>query len=354
MGYLFTKIIGDDRFILRHRILNFVLFSFTIFTVVAVISNYFTGEPFIVQFFAVFFFFYFLFSYFVSRFKKKWKFIAHLTILTSFVGIIVFFLLDGGLYCGNGYFFLVDIAIIISLFQGKNRLRYIFAATIILFILLLLEAFYPQVFTRLNTKQCSANIFLSFIVTVFASIFLLTLFVSQLEKQKNEIEILSKEDFLTGVFNRRGIFEKLNYLIKASGKNDFLFSIILIDIDNFKMVNDNYGHLNGDIVLKEIAKRISESLRGGDILGRWGGEEFIVVLPYADLKNAVYIAERIRRNIKKFPIKCGEFLISVTATFGVGEYNRNLTLNKNLTLIDNALYEGKASGRDCIVRVKEE
>lgn len=344
-----TRLLWDESFELSHRILNVVLFSFAIFASIASIANYFTKEPLIVQVFAIIFVIYFSITFYIARVKKRWKFIAHLTIWVSFFGISFFYILDGGLFCGNGYFFLMEIAVIISIFKGKQRIFYISVAVILLLCLLTIEFSYPRLFHHLTREQCATNIFLSFIMATFFSIFLLVLFASQLEKQKNAIEVLSKQDYLTGLLNRRGIFEKLEILLTSLKEKDFTFSIILSDIDNFKKINDNFGHITGDVVLKEVAKLIALSLRTEDILGRWGGEEFIIILPHANLQSAIEVAERIKEKLTSNPIKYQNMLINISATFGVGEYKKELSLNKNLTLIDNALYKGKSEGKNRVI-----
>ncbi len=351
MFSFFSKLLWDESFEIAHRILNAVLFSFAIFTIIAIISNFITNEPLVVQIAVIFFFLYFVIAFYYSRVKKKWKFIGHLSVWLSFIGFVVFYIFDGGLFCGNGYFLLIDIAIIISIFKERTRIFYLFIMIILLISLLGLESYYPKIFFHLSKEQCAINIFLSFVIATFFLIFLLVLFVSQLEKQKLEKEVLSKEDYLTGLLNRRGIFEKLDLLLKSLNRRDFIFSIIIADIDDFKKINDTYGHITGDWVLKEVAKRISESLRAGDILGRWGGEEFIIILPYADLENAMEVGERIRQHLSKTPIEYKDNVIHITITLGVGEYNGELSLNKNLTLIDDALYRGKAKGKNCVIPV---
>ncbi len=352
MFSIISLITGDKSFELPHRILNFILFSFFIFVILAEIENVIAKEPFYIHSVVIFFFFYFGIGYYYSRIKKKWRFLAHLTVILSFLGIVFFYIFDGGLFCGNGFLIIVDVAIIVTVFDGKKRYNYLFFLIALTFFLIFLEISFHQVLPIITKKQCAGNTVLAFIITVVSSIFILLLFIVQLEEQKFEIEKLSKTDSLTGVFNRRGVFQKLDFLIENSEKKNYPFSIILADIDDFKQVNDKYGHLCGDTVLKEITKRMSEALRKGDIIGRWGGEEFIIILPFAELNAAKNIAERIKTNLLKSPIKCGDTSLLVTLTFGVGMYNHDLSLDKNLALIDIALYKGKVSGKNCIVPVK--
>jgi len=346
-----SLITGDKNLELPHRVLNFILFSFFIFVIFAEIENIIIGEPSPVHGVAVFFFVYFGIGYYYSRVKKKWHLLSHLTVILSFVGIVFFYIFDGGLFCGNGFFIIVDVAIIVTVFEGKKRYYYLFFLIALTFFLIFFEMSFPEIFIEITKKQCAANIVLAFVIAVISSIFILVLFIVQLEEQKSAIEKLSKKDFLTGMLNRRGIFEKLDFLVENSKLKNYPFSIILADIDDFKQVNDKYGHLCGDTALKEVAERMKEALRKEDIIGRWGGEEFIVILPFADLKSAKKVAKRIRSNMLKSLINCDEHLFYLTLTFGVGMFNPSLSLDKNLALIDIALYKGKVSGKNCIVVV---
>ena len=136
----------------------------------------------------------------------------------------------------------------------------------------------------------------------------------ELEKANNKIRELTRRDPLTGVFNRRYLSEHLNRVIPLSKRKKLPLSLIMLDIDDFKNINDNHGHDIGDKVLTEITNLISYSIRSEDFLARFGGEEFILVLDYSDIIQASLIAEKIRKKIEDAEIIEGE---TVTASFGI-------------------------------------
>lgn len=165
----------------------------------------------------------------------------------------------------------------------------------------------------------------------------------RIHAERNAMEALSNMDALTDLFNRR----KIDRLIDSESKrvrSRGRFSLILIDIDNFKTINDTYGHDVGDIVLKHIAQLLKSSIRKQDYVGRWGGEEFLLVCPDTTADEAAKFSERIRTSIESERF---EKVLNVTASFGVAEYNSenigDLPLIKRL---DGALYESKRSGKN--------
>lgn len=168
----------------------------------------------------------------------------------------------------------------------------------------------------------------------------------ELKKTKEKLIELSITDQLTGVFNRRKIDEILKFEIKKSNRYHNTFSIILIDIDHFKSVNDTYGHMVGDIVLKEFSTILKNTIRDLDILGRWGGEEFIIVCMQTDLEGATLLAEKLRKKIKHFNF---DTVNNKTASFGVATSKRNTTTEELIDLADKALYRAKNTGRDKVV-----
>jgi len=153
-------------------------------------------------------------------------------------------------------------------------------------------------------------------------------------------------DSLTGMINHEHVFSELKKSLKQAQSDSYALCIVMADIDHFKRVNDNYGHLAGDGVLKEVAKRIKNSLRGFDIVGRYGGEEFLLVLHKADLSTARMVAERIRSRIAATPIDLTSELLDVTISMGVAMAGIDEDVNSLVERADQALYNAKENGRN--------
>lgn len=153
---------------------------------------------------------------------------------------------------------------------------------------------------------------------------------------------LSITDSLTGIYNRRFTSEMLEYTIELCKRTDKTFSLIMIDIDNFKDINDNYGHNLGDNVLKELAITIKSRLRKADIFGRWGGEEFLIILPETNLLNACYLAEELRSKIENIKIDN----IELTASLGVSEFHHDDDLDTIVKRVDDLMYLAKELGKN--------
>lgn len=154
-------------------------------------------------------------------------------------------------------------------------------------------------------------------------------------------------DSLTGVLNRRGIAESLKKTLSEAKLYSSPVTVALLDIDHFKKVNDTYGHSAGDIALSRVAELISASMRDGDIVGRWGGEEFIIVMHDTSLCEGKEVAERVRRQIKKLEIQLEETTISITASLGVSELTPDeQTIDAAVARADAALYAAKRAGRN--------
>ncbi|WP_181902168.1 sensor domain-containing diguanylate cyclase [Thalassotalea euphylliae] len=165
---------------------------------------------------------------------------------------------------------------------------------------------------------------------------------------KNDLVKDSETDFLTQLPNRSFINWKADDI---RNKHRFL-SVVITDIDKFKSINDKHGHLAGDEVLKVIAKQLSQSLRQFDVVARWGGEEFIMMLPDTDSEQAYRIAERMRQSIEALKITAPDVAtpLQVTASFGLAEGQlAGESLNDIVQLADRALYQAKAKGRNCVV-----
>ena len=171
--------------------------------------------------------------------------------------------------------------------------------------------------------------------------------ITERKSFEKRLEKLATTDLLTGLYNRRKFEESLIREIEEAKRYGKTFSIILLDIDFFKEINDTYGHQVGDYILQTIAKLIKKLLRRTDIVARWGGEEFVIILPNGKMKGAFQLAERIRKTVEstKFPIekKC-------TVSLGVTEYQPNDTPHSLLKRADLALYAAKQNGRNRTIK----
>ncbi|MFZ5988281.1 MAG: diguanylate cyclase [Bacillota bacterium] len=160
---------------------------------------------------------------------------------------------------------------------------------------------------------------------------------------------LATIDSLTGVYNRLYFQERLKQEFENAEKEKYDLSLAIFDIDHFKQFNDTFGHLFGDKVLKHIAELIKNSLRSGDILARFGGEEFVILLPRTGIKEAFEKVEHLREKLARTSIKDELVTASVTVSFGLSSYPEYVSSEGDLLrTADNALYEAKECGRNCI------
>lgn len=170
--------------------------------------------------------------------------------------------------------------------------------------------------------------------------------VTERRRLEKELRKLAVTDPLTGAFNRRHFTEELHREMGRSNRYAVPFSLIMLDIDHFKAVNDRFGHETGDRVLEGLVKLIRERIRVSDILARWGGEEFLVMLANTTLRQAVQLAESLLEALRTrlFPD-----VGLLTASFGVTQYRDDESADTLLTRVDDLLYQAKQEGRACIV-----
>jgi diguanylate cyclase (GGDEF)-like protein len=174
-------------------------------------------------------------------------------------------------------------------------------------------------------------------------------------KLYHDLKIANKQvqestlDGLTGLLVKKSFLEKINlFNLRAKGQNCF-YSVIMIDLDKFKLKNDTYGHLVGDEILKESALRVKKTLRNSDIVGRFGGEEIVIFLPNTNLKESILIADRIRNKICETLVSTSKGELLQTASLGVAQQKlSNQTFSQVLELADKALYIAKNSGRNTV------
>ncbi|MDP3678049.1 MAG: diguanylate cyclase, partial [Methylotenera sp.] len=161
-------------------------------------------------------------------------------------------------------------------------------------------------------------------------------------------EQLAARDPLTGLNNRRSFLEKAQPIWSTAQRSERDLSVIILDIDHFKSINDRYGHAAGDAALVAIGKVLVDSARDGDIVARWGGEEFLLLLPETRLEAALIMAERLRTAISEIRLPSRDTEIVFTASFGVAHIAKHETLDALISEADNYLYQSKEKGRDSI------
>ncbi|HEU4656187.1 MAG TPA: diguanylate cyclase [Capillimicrobium sp.] len=171
---------------------------------------------------------------------------------------------------------------------------------------------------------------------------------AQLLAREATLEQLAYNDELTGLWNRRFMQRRLSAELRAADRHDRTLSVALVDIDHFKDVNDRHGHAAGDAVLVAVAQRLRDATREEDVVGRWGGEEFLVLLPDESAEGAVTAADRIRESVGALPIETPEATVSVTVSVGCATFRPGDDSDLILRRADRALYAAKRAGRDAV------
>jgi diguanylate cyclase (GGDEF)-like protein len=168
---------------------------------------------------------------------------------------------------------------------------------------------------------------------------------SKLVEKNLLLEQLSVTDRLTGLYNRLKLDQVLEEELNRSGRSTKSFALVLLDVDHFKLVNDSFGHPVGDQVLVEIARLLAQGTRNADVVGRWGGEEFLIICRDTDLDGALVLAEKLREMISEHSFS---LVGRKTASFGVTAFRADDNVHLMLARTDGALYRSKEKGRNCV------
>ncbi|POE05636.1 sensor domain-containing diguanylate cyclase [Pectobacterium odoriferum] len=203
-----------------------------------------------------------------------------------------------------------------------------------------------------SEKRLFATLLKNLGISTFVSILFLLLLWLTIGGYQRRLEQMATTDKLTGLMNRQAF----DYLFRRLGAKNALrhksLSILLIDIDHFKRINDQYGHNVGDFVLQGVSALLSSNTRSSDQSCRWGGEEFVILLDDCDINAAQQRAEALRHSIEIAQIPCREGTIQVTVSCGVAEYRAGETLSMLINRADIALYQAKQQGRNRVVRAQ--
>lgn len=211
---------------------------------------------------------------------------------------------------------------------------------------------YKEMESVVHEGMYTFNAFCTFATLIgFSVIFIMELNRShdELMQVNEKLGRMAKLDTLTGLFNRRGIQPFLD-ICQVSGRN---FCIAMCDIDDFKHVNDSYGHDVGDEVIAKTAKTIRAGIKPDDHVCRWGGEEFVFLIDSAQISDGYTIADNIRRTIEKSPLEIFGKTIGFTVTIGVTEYQQGEAIEQTIVRADELMYSGKKNGKNVVICASE-
>lgn len=199
-----------------------------------------------------------------------------------------------------------------------------------------------------NLKSFSRLVIASMVLTYILYVKEAALAVA-IEKQKkalDELHLLSITDSLTGLYNRRHMNQQLEQKIQTQQQTNTPLCLAMLDIDNFKQINDQHGHNFGDTVIKEVATSLKEQLTNQHIIARWGGEEFLILFE-CDITEAIEICEKLRQKVFNQTI---ERPLNISVSVGVAQYRTGSEQNTVIARADDALYQAKKSGKNCVIQ----
>lgn len=268
-------------------------------------------------------------------------------LIMSLIGLMSLLVVTGGID-NTGPLWIFILPPVAFFFAGFIRGMY-FISGFTVFICILL--FFPdnQLLMAVYPESFKLRLLLSFLLTILLSgayEFTRQKSFETIQSLNDRHEHLAMHDALTGLHNRHFMNECIQRETARACRNEAPLSVIICDIDNFKKINDSNGHEVGDATLRRVGKLLKESVRKQDLVARWGGEEFLFVLPDTDLENALSLAHAIRVKFNQIAIPCHEQRLTVTASFGVAQIATKYDAFEALSRADHALYRAKRAGRD--------
>ncbi|NCC86921.1 MAG: GGDEF domain-containing protein [Clostridia bacterium] len=312
------------------------------------------SSPFAIKIAAIFTLFFPAMFFFANYFNNHHDQITILTfILLNFIILPAMYLTGGGVDCGIPSYFALSIALAMFLVKGRTGIVLTYLTSIWCILIIAFSYYYPDYVIPLPTETSKFMAISSNAAMVAFAIGLMAkgVFI-QYHKEKDSVnklteklEDMSFKDPLTTTYNRRFMLEYLQSQMKKAWEKGNELSIVMIDIDKFKRLNDNYGHLVGDEVLINLSSILKSMCRDDDIVSRYGGEEFLMILPNVDKQTAAKRADELRKKVETSSLST-EFSETVTISLGVGSYHCGMSCVKFIEEADQNLYKAKESGRN--------
>lgn len=294
-----------------------------------------------------------LYIFFIKDPVKRKSIASNMTILMLVSTAYPIVLLTGGIESSTLIWFSLFPAVMVFMNGIKNAAIWFFLSTFVFISLYLLPDI--RITNALIIPGSRVERFIDTIIMTFTATLIISVVdiskkrtLKRLEKTQSKLRILATTDPLTGLFNRRFFLERAEAEINRSIRYGIPLTLLMVDIDRFKRINDSFGHKAGDKVLEEVSNIFRKSLRDIDLIGRYGGEEFIILLPESDRDSSSIVAERIRNDIENAVILINGESIKITISIGAAELlaDSKCSLDTLTLRADEALYLSKERGRN--------
>jgi diguanylate cyclase (GGDEF)-like protein len=251
---------------------------------------------------------------------------------------------------GFHYYLLVMVPVVVISSMRRRSFKYLLSGLVfVLYVALDFTMHQVRPLHELSAEVLSTLRAFNLAATFALLFYLSNLYMRLVSKAEKQLRILATTDPLTQLLNRRSFLEVADSELIQRKRHLAPLAFVLADIDHFKSINDQHGHAVGDAVLKAVSQVLSQAVREQDSVARWGGEEFLILMPNATLEAASMVAERLREKVSAVEVTVGSQTIKVSMTFGVSSHRLEEPVDGPVNRADNALYQGKARGRNQVV-----
>ena len=286
-----------------------------------------------------------LFIQILTIFKKNITYIKNVSVL-QITAISIYLVVTGG-HDGTGLlwtFLVPNITFFILGFTAGTAFTVLYIVTVGVFFFIVDTPMSYSIIemSRYLAAYCAVSLFAAGFEYSRA------LTVKQLHNVNERFKALAISDPLTKLLNRNGFHSAIEKITPLLKRNNAYLTVLVLDLDNFKQINDQYGHAAGDLVITRVADVIATNLRENDIAARWGGEEFLVFLPATAEQGAVHVAEKIRCNVNSLIVQWKDHVLNVSVSIGVAA-SRTTELEKLISIADKKLYQAKDKRGDSVV-----